>query len=122
MESGKGLVVFFNQAEIATKWAIFSKIPNSTVVVWNSQTSTILNGDLKKVAALKEMGLSSMIHVYNDINRAGCGSLSAFNGLDFGLTHWGRAITDELWKRGYSSEDLAKIYGGNKLRQLYLAR
>jgi membrane dipeptidase len=25
------------------------------------------------------------------------------------------AITDELWKRGYSNEDLAKIYGGNKL-------
>ena len=26
------------------------------------------------------------------------------------------AITEELWKRGYSNEDLAKIYGGNKLR------
>ena len=26
------------------------------------------------------------------------------------------AITDELWKRGYSNEDLAKIYGGNKMR------
>jgi membrane dipeptidase len=26
------------------------------------------------------------------------------------------AITDELWKRGYSNEDLAKIYGDNKLR------
>ena len=26
------------------------------------------------------------------------------------------AITDELWKRGYSHEDLIKIYGGNKMR------
>ncbi len=26
------------------------------------------------------------------------------------------AVTDELWKRGYSDEDLAKIYGANKLR------
>jgi membrane dipeptidase len=26
------------------------------------------------------------------------------------------AVTDELWKRGYSNEQLAKIYGGNKMR------
>ena len=26
------------------------------------------------------------------------------------------AVTDDLWKRGYSNEDLAKIYGGNKMR------
>ena len=26
------------------------------------------------------------------------------------------AITDELWGRGYTNEDLAKIYGGNKMR------
>jgi membrane dipeptidase len=26
------------------------------------------------------------------------------------------AVTDELWERGYSNEDLAKIYGGNKMR------
>ena len=26
------------------------------------------------------------------------------------------AVTDELWKRGYSNEDLAKIYGANKMR------
>ncbi|SLN20002.1 Membrane dipeptidase (Peptidase family M19) [Roseovarius albus] len=26
------------------------------------------------------------------------------------------AITDELWRRGYTNEDLAKIYGGNKIR------
>ena len=26
------------------------------------------------------------------------------------------AITDDLWARGYSNEDLAKIFGGNKMR------
>ncbi len=26
------------------------------------------------------------------------------------------AVTDELWKRGYTNEQLAKIYGGNKMR------
>ena len=26
------------------------------------------------------------------------------------------AITDELWKMGYGDEDIAKIYGGNKMR------
>ena len=26
------------------------------------------------------------------------------------------AITDDLWERGYTNEDLAKIYGGNKMR------
>lgn len=26
------------------------------------------------------------------------------------------AVTDELWARGYTNEDLAKIYGGNKMR------
>ena len=26
------------------------------------------------------------------------------------------AVTDDLWARGYTDEDLAKIYGGNKMR------
>ena len=26
------------------------------------------------------------------------------------------AITDDLWARGYTNEDLEKIYGGNKMR------
>jgi membrane dipeptidase len=69
-------------------------------VIWNTQTSTILNGDLKRMAVLKDMGIASMILVYNDINRAGCGSLAAFNGTDFGLTDWGRAIIDELVRYG----------------------
>lgn len=44
------------------------------------------------------------------------------NAFDKGATDTGMlarilpAITDELWRRGYSNEDLAKIYGGNKMR------
>ena len=41
-----------------------------------------------------------------DRGATGCGELSKILA----------AVTDELWKRGYSDEDLAKIYGGNKLR------
>ncbi len=44
------------------------------------------------------------------------------NAFDMGATDSGPlarilpAVTDELWKRGYSNEDLAKIYGANKMR------
>ena len=37
---------------------------NTTAVVRNSQTSTIINGDLSKVATLKEMGIGSIILSY----------------------------------------------------------
>lgn len=57
-----------------------------TAVIWNSQTATILNGDLKKVALLKDMGIKSMILAYNDIFRTGSGQLAAYNGNDIGLT------------------------------------
>ena len=64
-------------------------IGGTTAVIWNSQTSTILNGDLSKVATLKEMGIGSMILVYNDLFRAGSGSLAEFNGTATGVTSWG---------------------------------
>ena len=75
-------------------------IKGTTAVIWNSQTSTIIDGDLKKVATLREMGIGSMILAYNDIFRAGCGQLAAYNGTDFGLTDWGRAIIDEMVRYG----------------------
>lgn len=73
---------------------------NTTAVIWNSQTSTIINGDLKKVATLREMGISSMILSYNDLFRAGSGSLAEFNGNTTGVTAWGLAIIDEMVKHG----------------------
>lgn len=84
-----------NQRDIET-----AHVRNSTAVVWNTQTSTILNGDLTKVSALKAMGIASMILVYNDVNQTGVGSLAAFNGNNGGLTDWGRSVIDELVRFG----------------------
>jgi membrane dipeptidase len=77
-----------------------SHIQGKTAMIWNTQTSTILDGDLKKVALLKEMGIASMILSYNDLFRAGSGSLAEFNGVKVGLTSWGEAIIHEMVKHG----------------------
>ncbi|WP_425045220.1 membrane dipeptidase [Primorskyibacter sp. S87] len=71
-----------------------------TAVIWNSQTATILNGDLKKMALLKDMGIKSMILAYNDIFRTGSGQLAAYNGNDIGLTPWGKSVIDEMVRFG----------------------
>lgn len=75
-------------------------IKGRTAVIWNTQTSTILDGDLKKVALLKELGIASMILAYNDLFRAGSGSLAEYNGVSVGVTSWGLAIIDEMVKHG----------------------
>lgn len=75
-------------------------IQGKTAVIWNSQTATILNDDLNKMALLKEMGIASMILAYNDTFRTGSGSLAAFNGQDIGLTPWGKSVIDEMVKYG----------------------
>ncbi|WP_236545300.1 dipeptidase [Tropicimonas marinistellae] len=71
-----------------------------TAVIWNSQTATILNGDLKKMATLKDLGVKSMILAYNDIFRTGSGQLAAYNGRDIGLTPWGKSVIDEMVRFG----------------------
>jgi len=45
-----------------------------TAVIWNSQTATIIDGDLKKIPLLREMGIASIILFYNDLFRTGSGS------------------------------------------------
>jgi len=75
-------------------------IQGKTAVIWNSQTSTILEEDLSRMAALKDMGIASMILAYNDRFRTGSGSLAAYNGMDDGLTTWGKAVLDEMVKYG----------------------
>ncbi|WNC73611.1 membrane dipeptidase [Thalassotalea psychrophila] len=67
--------------------------------IWNSQTSTIIDGDLSKIATLREMGLASMQLVYNSVNKAGTGVISAIKNDD-GLTDWGKQIIDEMVKQG----------------------
>jgi len=75
-------------------------IQGKTAVIWNTQTSTILDGDLKKVALLKELGIASMILSYNDLFRAGSGSLAEYNGIKVGVTPWGLQIIGEMVKHG----------------------
>ncbi len=61
-------------------------VEGKTAVLWNSQTATILEEDVTRMALLKDMGLKSMILAYNDIFRTGSGQLAAYNGSDIGLT------------------------------------
>ena len=75
-------------------------IQGKTALIWNSQTATILDNDLGRMALLKDLGIASMILAYNDTFRTGSGSLAAYNGKDIGLTSWGRAVIDELVRYG----------------------
>ena len=72
----------------------------TSAVIWNSQTATILSGDLKRVAALREFGIATMQLVYNGRFRAGVGCIEAMNSPDTGLTDWGRSIIDEMVRCG----------------------
>ena len=72
----------------------------NTAVIWNSQTATILEDDLGRMAILKEMGMSSMILAYNDRFRTGSGALVGHKGGDDGLTAWGKSVIDEMVKFG----------------------
>lgn len=73
---------------------------NTTAVIWNTQSASILDGDIKKVALLKELGIASMILSYNDLFRTGSGSLAEFNGNTTGVTAWGLTVIDEMVKHG----------------------
>jgi membrane dipeptidase len=84
----------------ATRDIEAAHIQGKTAVIWNSQTATILEEDLTRMAALKDMGIASMILAYNDRFRTGSGSLAAYNGMDDGLTLWGKAVIDELVRYG----------------------
>jgi len=69
-------------------------------VIWNSQTTSILDGDLSKIAMLREMGLGSMQLVYNATYRTGDGVMEYYWGRDRGLTSWGKEVIDEMVKHG----------------------
>ncbi|MFK8042635.1 dipeptidase [Congregibacter sp.] len=75
-------------------------VQGKTAVIWNSQSAELLNGDLRRVALLKDIGIKSMIIAYNDTFRPGSGQLSAYNGLDIGLTPYGKKLIDELVRFG----------------------
>ena len=69
-------------------------------VIWNSQTSSILDGDLSKIAIARAMGLSSMQLTYNGTYRSGDGVIETYWGRERGLTPWGKQIIDEMVKQG----------------------
>lgn len=69
-------------------------------VVWNSQTSSILNGDLSKIAVLRGMGVGSMQLVYNGSYDMGSGVIQYYKGKDSGLTSRGKSMIDEMVKQG----------------------
>ena len=69
-------------------------------VIWNSQTSTIINGDLKKMAVLRGMGVGSMQLVYNGSYATGSGVIEYLKGRDSGLTPMGKSMIDEMVRQG----------------------
>lgn len=69
-------------------------------VVFNSQTSSILNGDFSKIAVLKGLGIASMQLVYNGSYAAGDGVIQYYKGQDAGLTDYGKKMIDEIVKQG----------------------
>lgn len=75
-------------------------LQGKTAIIWNSQTATILDGDLRRMALLADMGIKSIILAYNDIFRTGSGSLVAFNGREIGLTPFGEGVIDEVVRYG----------------------
>lgn len=70
------------------------------VFVWESQTPTILNGDLNKVATVKAMGINTMQLVYNGRYRTGLGVIESLHYDDIGLSDWGRSLIDEMVEHG----------------------
>lgn len=66
----------------------------------NSQTSSILDGDISRVKEFKDLGVNSMQLVYNGRYRAGLGVIEAMDYYDIGLSAWGRSLIDEMVKQG----------------------
>lgn len=58
-------------------------------VFYNLQDSSPVNGDLSRVALLRQLGVTSIQLTYNQHNRAGSG---CFENPDTGLTPFGRAL------------------------------
>ncbi len=68
--------------------------------MYNSQTSSILDGDISRVKEFKDLGVNSMQLVYNGRHRAGMGVIEAMDYYDIGLSAWGRALIDEMVAQG----------------------
>lgn len=69
-------------------------------VMWNNQSSAMLEGDLSRVKQLADMNIKTMQLVYNGTNDAASGVIDAMNGKDVGLTEFGKQVIDEMVKHG----------------------
>lgn len=68
--------------------------------MFNSQSSSLLDGDINRVKEIKDLGVNSMQLVYNGRYRAGLGVVEAMDYYDIGLSSWGRSLIDEMVKQG----------------------
>jgi membrane dipeptidase len=68
--------------------------------MYNSQTSSILDGDINRVKEFKDRGVNSMQLVYNGRHRAGMGVVEAMDFYDIGLSSWGKNLIDEMVTQG----------------------
>lgn len=69
-------------------------------VMWNNQSTAMLEGDVSRVKDLAEMNIKTMQLVYNGTNDAASGVIDAMNGKDIGLTEFGKKVVDEMVKYG----------------------
>ncbi|GAM59311.1 microsomal dipeptidase [Vibrio ishigakensis] len=69
-------------------------------IMWNAQTTMMLEGDTSKVKAAADMGIKTMQLVYNGKEKTGVGVISSMNGDQSGLTDYGKEVIDEMVKHG----------------------
>ncbi|MFM2587688.1 dipeptidase [Vibrio sp. TBV020] len=69
-------------------------------VMWSSQTTMPLEGDVKNVAVMAEYGIKTMQLTYNETELTGAGVISMINGDSSGLTKFGKEVIDEMVKHG----------------------
>ncbi|MEZ9890376.1 membrane dipeptidase [Vibrio breoganii] len=69
-------------------------------IMWNSQTTMMLEGDVSKVKTMADMGIKTMQLVYNGKEQTGVGVISSMGGDESGLTDFGKNVIDEMVKHG----------------------
>lgn len=69
-------------------------------VMWASQTTMPLEGDVKNVEVMAEHGIKTMQLTYNETELTGAGVISMINGDRSGLTKFGKEVIDEMIKHG----------------------
>lgn len=69
-------------------------------VMWNNQSTMMLEGDASRVKTLHEQGIRSMQLVYNGKEATGSGVIAMLNEQDSGITEFGKEVIDEMVKHG----------------------